>query len=429
MVATDGDGDTLTYALTGSVAFTIDAAGRIAVASGAVLDYETQTSHTVTVTAADPDGASDSIAVTIAVVNVNEPGVVRLSTDTPEAGSALIATVSDPDGILLGSVAWQWKRSPDGTTAANVNRTDFPNIAGATEQSFLLTDADAGRWLRALAIYSDPFGAGQRARAQTANPARAPAAAPTITGGPILNSPAYGGVYGAGEPIIVQLTFSKPVTVSGQPRLGLVIGDAARWAAYDRSSQDGATLQFAYAVQAGDRDDDGLSVTANSLELNGGSVTGANGVAADLAHPGADLPTHTVNAARAQGGQPQTGPTSQTVPPVAARDDRDAPVGDPFRRPQLALGLLRVARDEGRGGIEDAAREAERPPERALAHVAEVTPAVTHERDVGAREAVDRLPVVADEEVGDAGAVQRLQQRHAPCGDVLELVDQHVAVG
>ena len=76
----------------------------------------------------------------------------------------------DPDGVTAGSVAWQWKRSPDGTTAGNVDTTDFPNIAGATGENIMLTEADdAGRWLRAMAIYSDSFGPGQRARAQTAS--------------------------------------------------------------------------------------------------------------------------------------------------------------------------------------------------------------------------------------------------------------------
>ncbi|MYC36411.1 MAG: cadherin repeat domain-containing protein, partial [Chloroflexi bacterium] len=158
VTAEDTDGDELTYRLTGSDAFTINGSGRIKVQGD--LDYETQASYTVTVTAADPDGATDSIQVTISVVNVDEPGVVRLSSEAPQAGSALTATVTDPDGIVEGSVAWQWKRSPEGTTAADVDTTNFNDIAGATGSSIQLTDADdAGRWLRALAIYTDPFGA------------------------------------------------------------------------------------------------------------------------------------------------------------------------------------------------------------------------------------------------------------------------------
>ena len=43
IAATDGNGDALTFALTGASAFVIDAAsGQIRVAEGAVLDYETK---------------------------------------------------------------------------------------------------------------------------------------------------------------------------------------------------------------------------------------------------------------------------------------------------------------------------------------------------------------------------------------------------
>ena len=72
VVATDGDGDELTYALSGDGAgsFEIWPSGQITVAEGANLDYESQTSHMVTVTASDGKGGSASIAVTINVTNL-----------------------------------------------------------------------------------------------------------------------------------------------------------------------------------------------------------------------------------------------------------------------------------------------------------------------------------------------------------------------
>ena len=42
-----------------------------------MIDHETQDSYTVTVTATDPSGASDSITLTIEVVNVDEAPVVQ----------------------------------------------------------------------------------------------------------------------------------------------------------------------------------------------------------------------------------------------------------------------------------------------------------------------------------------------------------------
>ena len=102
--------DTLTYTLGGADA---DSFGIVA-ASGQLrtkdpLDYESRSSYQVTVTAADPSNASDSIAVTITVTNEDEAGAVELSTVQPQVGTALTATLTDPDGVP-SSVTWQWAR-------------------------------------------------------------------------------------------------------------------------------------------------------------------------------------------------------------------------------------------------------------------------------------------------------------------------------
>ena len=74
VTATDPEGNTLTYRLGGTDAdaFGIDEAnGQLR--TSAALDYETRSSYSVTVVAEDSEGASDSIEVTIAVTNANEP--------------------------------------------------------------------------------------------------------------------------------------------------------------------------------------------------------------------------------------------------------------------------------------------------------------------------------------------------------------------
>ena len=88
VMATDDDNDTLTYMLSGGDAmyFTIDGMGQIMVGANAMLDYEaTKNTYMVTVTATDPDGASDSIMVTIMVTDVDEAVI------TPDPNAALIA--------------------------------------------------------------------------------------------------------------------------------------------------------------------------------------------------------------------------------------------------------------------------------------------------------------------------------------------------
>ena len=99
--ATDGDGDTLTYSLSGTGApdFEIDAAsGQLR--TRAALDHETTSSYNLTVTATDPSADSNSITVTVTVENVEEPGTVALSPVQPRVGDTLNALLTDPDDGL-----------------------------------------------------------------------------------------------------------------------------------------------------------------------------------------------------------------------------------------------------------------------------------------------------------------------------------------
>ena len=77
--------------------------------------------------------------------------------------------------------------------------------------------------------------------------------------------------YALGDTIEVGLTFSEAVTVTGAPYLLIDVGGTNRRADYN--SGTGATqLKFQYTVLAGDDDNDGIAVVANSLTLNGGSI-------------------------------------------------------------------------------------------------------------------------------------------------------------
>ena len=78
--------------------------------------------------------------------------------------------------------------------------------------------------------------------------------------------------YGLGELIGVDVVFSKDVTVTGSPQLGLTIGNRIRQAVYDEGNSDGRTLFFRYDAQVSDRDTDGISIAANAIDLNGGTI-------------------------------------------------------------------------------------------------------------------------------------------------------------
>ena len=102
---------------------------------------------------------------------------------------------------------------------------------------------------------------------------------PTIASVAIGSDPGGDGVYGEGDEIRVGVAFAPPgrITVTGSPQLTLDIGGKARIADYKTANYDGVTiLVFAYTVKAGDGDDDGISIPANAIDLNGGTITGAD---------------------------------------------------------------------------------------------------------------------------------------------------------
>ena len=78
------------------------------------------------------------------------------------------------------------------------------------------------------------------------------------------------GGYAAGETIEVTVTFTKAVTVTGSPQLTLNVGGEDRTAGYE--SVTGAAVVFSYTVAAGESDRNGVSIEANSLSLNGGTI-------------------------------------------------------------------------------------------------------------------------------------------------------------
>ena len=174
VTATDPDGDDLTYSIAdgaGSNWFVIDPdTGEIMVSTGQLLDYEANPSFTLTVQVSDNKDAShspddvidDAIAVTVNLVNVDEPGVVRLDSTEPEVGSAITASLEDPDGNL-SSLRWQWSRSEDGAT-------NWEDIAGASTSGYTPDADDEGLYLRAVANYTDAEGSGKSADATTSQP-------------------------------------------------------------------------------------------------------------------------------------------------------------------------------------------------------------------------------------------------------------------
>ena len=125
VAATDADGDTLTYSLSGTDAasFALDTAtGEITVASGVTLDFETQSSHSVTVGVSDgmdADGNPETGTVTVdATIEVTIEVI-----DAPEdqTGDGLIGDGLAGDGERSTAQGGPRGAQDDGATGAQAN--------------------------------------------------------------------------------------------------------------------------------------------------------------------------------------------------------------------------------------------------------------------------------------------------------------------
>ena len=94
--------------------------------------------------------------------------------------------------------------------------------------------------------------------------------APRVTRLEVASEPGPDQTYAPGDTIRVKAAFDRNVTVTGEPRLALKVGDASKPAAYAGGSD--ATHFFEYAVVAGDADTDGVSIDAGDMDLNGGRI-------------------------------------------------------------------------------------------------------------------------------------------------------------
>ena len=144
----------VSYLLGGTDASSFDIDGTTGqLKTKAALDYETKNSYSVTITA-QHNGSAASIDVTISVIDVDESGKASLSTE-PEVGTALTATLTDPD-IPVSSITWGWEKSTD--------RNNWMPVGGTpVGDTYTPVAADQTHYLQATATYTDKFKSGQTA--------------------------------------------------------------------------------------------------------------------------------------------------------------------------------------------------------------------------------------------------------------------------
>ena len=115
--------------------------------------------YNVTVEVGDGE-ATTTRDVVVTVEDVDEPGVVRLSTVQPEDSTAITARLSDPDGVVAGTVEWQW---------AIEDCPDNNPISGATSDTYVPVTSDVDNTVIAIATYTDGFGEERTAQQPSAN--------------------------------------------------------------------------------------------------------------------------------------------------------------------------------------------------------------------------------------------------------------------
>ena len=136
--------------------FRIDNAGVTTV--GEPIDYETTPSYIMTVTIREPGTplteSNEPRDVAIAIINVDEPGEVTLSSQNPARNTPFTAALTDPDGSVVID-RWTGKRPPDPGNGHNGTGSLTP------------TDEHRGTPVRATAHYQDGHGATKSAHATT----------------------------------------------------------------------------------------------------------------------------------------------------------------------------------------------------------------------------------------------------------------------
>ena len=192
------DDTSYAYSLSGAdrTFFILDGAGTLGFRGGHRPDFENRSSYSIAITARSGEGArglSETLDVTVEVVDAEDPGEVDLSQRQPEVGIAIHATASDDDGGVTVR-GWMWERSDEVTLAACRDyQGAWVSIGGASSAVYAPKASDFGRCLRATATYSDNMGDDQRAKgvSEVAVGRHGSAAAPEPEGGFVNAAPAF----------------------------------------------------------------------------------------------------------------------------------------------------------------------------------------------------------------------------------------------
>ena len=254
------------------------------------------------VQAADLD--SDGIAIAADAISLNG-GSVKAADGVTDADLSHAAVAADATRKVDGRITYTGRPYVELSIGSRTRPAAFAFVPGPTALAFRYTvqagDLDAdGVSIAANAIRIDggsikavdgvtdsilahaPVTAGS-GRKVNGNQVTAPA----VSRISFVGSPADGATYQLGETIEVKVEFDRYVAISSGLRLALTIGGQTRLASFSHGRGFGGItdLHFQYVVEESDFDADGISIGANAIRLEGGSITTADRTTdADLTH-------------------------------------------------------------------------------------------------------------------------------------------------
>ncbi|MDX7783720.1 cadherin repeat domain-containing protein, partial [Aeromonas caviae] len=293
-VASTDSGDIATGSTSYSLKAGADAAlFSIDASTGAVTltgnpDYETKASYSFTVVATDAAGNASEQVVTLGINNLDEvaptiiSGTTASAIDENSGAGQVVYTVTSTDSgdISTGTTSYSLKAGADAAlfsinaATGAVTLTGNPDYETKASYSFTVVATDAAG----------------NASEQTVTLAindLVDETAPTVSSIAISGaSGAQNSTLNAGDVVSVTVTMDEATvvdTTGGTPRVALNVGGSTVYADYVSGSGT-ASLLFQYTILAGQTDANGISLDADALQANGGTLRDAAGNAANLAH-------------------------------------------------------------------------------------------------------------------------------------------------
>ena len=299
-----GANTALTHTLEGPDAesFDIDgSSGQLRAREQVTYDFETRSTFDLIVMVTDGLGGVERIGVIVEVTNVAEPPG-QLAPPEVEGVSSRSVRVSwlEPENtgppITDYDVEYRRPGAAEYTDAGHDGtgrEIEIERLRQGASYEFRVRASNAegiGEWSEPSLGRSRSGGGGGGV-----TPPPPPPPPPVDVPGPTIENVAFTdglGGYKLDDIIEVTVTFSEAVAVTGTPQIGLLIGSTLRRADYV-NGPPAMDLIFRYRVAATDEDTDGVTVNANGLTLNGGSIRkNDSNVDADLAHDAHQDPTY-----------------------------------------------------------------------------------------------------------------------------------------